>query len=521
MADIGSEKTDKLIDHIESKLDKLYEQATKEIGEKLNAYFEQHLKQYDKMWQKYMDGKITADEWQKWANGGVTGQHYSALLEALSSDFTHTNQIAMGIVGGYTPEAYAINHNYAMYQMDVAGVNISSIFTLYDRHTVEKLARGKKALLPKPKVDVPKDKRWNRQHIRNAITQGVLQGESIPKIAKRLENVVGMNHSSAVRNTRTAMTGAQNAGRVASYRDAKKIGVKVMNEWLATHDGRTRESHLHIEGERVEVGELFSNECEYPGDPDGPPEEVYNCRCTLIPYLEEYDFDQQEITEEGFEEFEEENVEDEYSRIKEAIEGAKDYDYDWHEENSFSWDIWESLDDEERKGIRDYTGFWYEDMNKAMRAGDISMFGERIEKKIKDAYSGLEHFELPVDMKLYRGLGSQRSLARAFGVSVDEIMSMVSDGSIVGMQFSEKGFASTAANWDKAWHKPVMLDIVAPKGTKGMYVDLISENPGEREILLQNGTIFQVLEAGNVEHRFGEVLRLKVVIVGTEGMPWL
>ena len=54
---------------------------------------------------------------------------------------------------------------------------------------------------------------------------------------------------------------------------------------MATVDDRTRPSHVDLDGERVPVGEKFSNGLRYPADPDGDPEEVYNCRCTLIAAL--------------------------------------------------------------------------------------------------------------------------------------------------------------------------------------------------------------------------------------------
>lgn len=302
MEDIGSERTDKLIEEIENRLDEIYKRAAEEIGKKLDEY----LAKYNEMWQRYEDGKITLEEFQKWSDDGLKGRNYSALLDVLSTDFANTDMIAMSIVAEYLPDAYALNRNYAFYQLEVGGVDLGATFAIYDRHVVERLVAEDKILLPKPRVDIPKDKRWNRQHIKNAITQGVLQGEPIPKIANRLEKVVGMDRSAAVRNARTAMTGAQNAGRIDSYRDARKLGINVLNEWLATHDGRTRESHLQVDGERVKDGELFSNDCEYPGDPGGPPEEVYNCRCTLIPFLPDYDFDENEVSEEGFDEWQEE-----------------------------------------------------------------------------------------------------------------------------------------------------------------------------------------------------------------------
>ncbi len=39
----------------------------------------------------------------------------------------------------------------------------------------------------------------------------------------------------------------------------------------------------------AEVEEPFPNGCRYPGDPQGPAAEVWNCRCTLVPDLEGYD----------------------------------------------------------------------------------------------------------------------------------------------------------------------------------------------------------------------------------------
>ena len=91
---------------------------------------------------------------------------------------------------------------------------INTSFTLYNHAAVERLIKENPNLLPlNPNLDIPKDLRWNQQHINSAITQGILQGKSIPDIAKDLQRVTGMDESAAIRNARTAMTGAQNAGK--------------------------------------------------------------------------------------------------------------------------------------------------------------------------------------------------------------------------------------------------------------------------------------------------------------------
>ena len=77
------------------------------------------------------------------------------------------------------------------------------------------------------------------------------------------------------------MTGAENAGKLDSMKRAQELGVQLKKLWLATRDGRTRDSHVMMDGEMAEVDEKFSNGCMYPGDPNGAPAEVYNCRCAM------------------------------------------------------------------------------------------------------------------------------------------------------------------------------------------------------------------------------------------------
>ncbi len=50
---------------------------------------------------------------------------------------------------------------------------------------------------------------------------------------------------------------------------------------MATLDGRTRDSHRDLDGERVPYDEPFSNGLMFPADPQGAGREVWNCRCTM------------------------------------------------------------------------------------------------------------------------------------------------------------------------------------------------------------------------------------------------
>lgn len=70
--------------------------------------------------------------------------------------------------------------------------------------------------------------------------------------------------------------------------------VNIRKKWVATLDGRTRPSHQEIDGKIQELDDEFSDGLQYPGDPNGYLSEVYNCRCTMVAYLPDYDSEGEE-----------------------------------------------------------------------------------------------------------------------------------------------------------------------------------------------------------------------------------
>ena len=154
-------------------------------------------------------------------------------------------------------------------------------FQMVDKSTVKRLEKDGKVKVPKKKVNIPKDKKWNQKQLGSKLLQGIENGDSVQKIAKSFMEVVGNNSVSAIRNARTMTTSAECHGRVDSYKELEDKGLVLNKVWIATPDDRTRESHLEIDGEEVGVDEAFSNGCQFPGDGNGPPEEVWNCRCSI------------------------------------------------------------------------------------------------------------------------------------------------------------------------------------------------------------------------------------------------
>lgn len=290
MPDKAHEQTDKELKRLERQITKEYSQAAKEVEKKLTDYLEKFAKKDAEMQKKVASGQMSAEEYGKWRVGQMAmGERWKEMQKTLTEDLVNADKIAAGMINDSLPSVYALNYNYGTYEVE-HGAEINTSFSLYDHSTVENLMKKDPKIIPKAKVDIPKDELWNRRKLTSAITQGILQGESIPKIANRLSSVANMDRNAAIRNARTYTTAAENKGRVDSYKRADDMGIQLEKMWMATLDGRTRVSHRHLDGEIVPIDEEFSNGCEFPGDPDGDPEEIYNCRCTLVAQIKDYKY---------------------------------------------------------------------------------------------------------------------------------------------------------------------------------------------------------------------------------------
>ena len=293
MPDYGHEQTDKELKRLERQITKEYSQAAKEVEKKLTDYLEKFAKKDAEMQKKVASGQMSAEEYGKWRVGQMAmGERWKEMQKTLTEDLVNADKIAAGMINDSLPYSYANNYNYGTYEVE-HGAEIDTSFTLYDHSTVENLMKKDPKIIPKAKVDIPKDELWNRRKLTSAITQGILQGEAIPKIAKRLASVADMDRKAAIRNARTYTTAAENKGRIDSYDRAEQMGIKVKKKWMATLDDRTRVEHRHLDGQVRDNDEPFETdgyEIMYPGDPDAEPEMIYNCRCTLVAEIEGIDY---------------------------------------------------------------------------------------------------------------------------------------------------------------------------------------------------------------------------------------
>ena len=299
MKDAGHYETELVIKKAEADVKRIYQQTAQEVQKKLDDYWRRY-RVKDEAKRRAMElGEITKKEYADWRTGQIMmGKRWEEMRNSIAEDLHNANKVARSVVNGYKSDVYALNHNYATFQME-RGSKINTSYTLYDRHTVERMIKDQPKVLPDPganmrrRIAEGRDVAWQQGQIQSVVTQSILQGESIPQMSRRIAHTMGENNRQATtRYARTAMTGAQNAGRVDAYSRAEDMGIEMEQEWVATLDDRTRSAHVILDGQSVPVGEPFivnGQRIRYPGDPDAPGELIWNCRCTLVPKIKGVD----------------------------------------------------------------------------------------------------------------------------------------------------------------------------------------------------------------------------------------
>jgi uncharacterized protein with gpF-like domain len=284
--------TDKELAKLEARLERHYTKAAAELTHTANKYFATFKTRYIKEKKAFEDGKYTQAEFNAWYYSQVArGKRWQSLRDQMAERMTQANKIAQGYINNILPRIYCTASNLTAKdaQYAAAAENITGIrFDLVDERTVKRLMAGSREVRPYKRVEIniPKDVRWNRAKIQDAVLQGILQGDSIDNIAERLQIVTAMNRGQAVCNARTVVTGARSAGKQDRYEDLAEQGCIATKVWNDTHDAMPpeREEHWEASGQEVQYDEPFDvggEELMYPGDPAGSPWNIYNCRCTM------------------------------------------------------------------------------------------------------------------------------------------------------------------------------------------------------------------------------------------------
>lgn len=549
---------------LEGKIKNIYAQAYREIEEKLNTFLAKSVIKEKEYEAKVQAGKLSQEWFDRWKSGQVfIGKRWRDLRQNIAHEIYNSRKSATDMINGERKAVFQDNVNYTQYSID-KDYNFGISFTLYDNATVTRLIKEDPDLVPDIKYPDPSiDYAWSKKQITSAITQGILQGESIPELAKRVgKKLQSSNTASMVRCARTAMTGAQNSGRIQAMHNAQGMGIDVEKLWIATLDGRTRDSHRDLDGQLAKVDEPFRSllgDIMFPGDPNASPANTWNCRCSLgwnyprysnqydtratrdvdwedggqteqIPYMtyKEWakwkktgqlpqrgllvlDQPKQDESEDNtkYISMSEEDIKTIFGKRPDSKlrrENREEYDKLRDEYNNCAYKVWnDSLSTEESRAIRDYCGDNYSGINGLCRK-------QMTEKMVKQ-WDAVSAIPIKEEIKLVENAINRFELKENIKVyrtcEADVLDELKNKGGV----FKDKGFTSTSIFNKQVASGTVDIEINVPAGFgRGAWVQPLSGSPDENEFLLQRGGIYKVEEIIEENNR----TKVKMTMLGTE-----
>ena len=549
-SDLGHKLTDKELAKLERRIAKLYREAGEELQATIDAYFEQFKKRDEEM--KALIGTVqngkewTEADYKQWRLNQIgRGERYQAMRDKVARRVTDANAVAVSYTNDATPGIYSLNRNYSAYTIEQVAGNVG--FDLWDEQTVKRLMVEQPDLMPyyPPKRALKRgiDLAYGKKQITASVTSSILQGLSIKHMADDLQKrITTMSRDSAIRTARTAVTGAQNAGRMDSYAAAEKMGIKLKREWVATLDNRTRHAHAMLDGQQADIDKPFKvdgYDIMFPGDTSAPGYLVYNCRCTLIAAVDGVDTssaqrrarnantgqtevipnmsyaewaglkkDTKQVASAAKSDIIKETDKPVSYKQFDTGDAANDFFYYDGDERGLlakkrskhaQWQ--KSLTEDEDYAIGDYTGGGYWDINSYLRkTGDWeNINAEFVKQQIKGLDSAISRYELKDNIRVQRGVMNDVIDKLAEDNDVQESLS-----ELIGKKFHESAYSSTTVvqNNGVATAKPTILDIEIPAGTgRGAYVNQLAGQfqDTEYEFLLKRGSTFTIKEVREEE----------------------
>ena len=203
-----------------------------------------------------------------------------------------------------------------------------------------------------------------------------------------------------------------------------------------------------------------------------------------------------------------------------------DADYDGVRKKYKKWA--NNLDVDEEKVITEYTEMLAGDVNSALRRGNFDDIVIGDQDKIKMIDRALDKGEAVEDFVAHRGVHAHHldeklkdfyvdGRYRFDGNTGDELLEYVNKN-LVGTTFEDKGYVSTTIQQNRGFDKTTKISINVPKGSKGAYVEDLSEFPNEKEFLLSRDSKFQVVDAKF--DKYAGVLELEVDLIEQAGQKY-
>lgn len=221
---------------------------------------------------------------------GWLREHSGNLIREVTEDQRRMVRDALtaGMEAGSNPRTVALDIagriNRATGRREGGLLGLTSTQVEWARNYARELAEGDPAALTRKLRDARFDGR-----VRKAIAEGrkLTADEATPIFRAYINRALRLRAETIARTE--AMASLHQSSIEAMEQAIEKGQVRadaVTKVWLATRDGRTRDTHRALNGQAIgfrDVGWITSSGAllRYPGDPQAPAAETVNCRCSI------------------------------------------------------------------------------------------------------------------------------------------------------------------------------------------------------------------------------------------------
>ena len=269
--DKAHQATDKALEKLEKQLNSLYTEAYKEIKKQI-------VEVVSKM-------EFTPDMTpQQRYTLATKYDRLTKLEKQISESLKNVNSEAVKMINDEMTNVYRTN-----YEFMVEGIKEGGVFPVLSKSEIKEILTEQITPFKKLAIDALKDSAQIKQQLTRELISGIMQGESIPQLAKRMRETFESNLERSIKIARTETTRVESSARQDTADQAAKSGLPMKKKWIATKDERTRDAHKSADGQVVDYDKPFivgGEELMYPGDENGSAGNVIHCRCTMVVFVD-------------------------------------------------------------------------------------------------------------------------------------------------------------------------------------------------------------------------------------------